>query len=575
MGPPGLCDLQQRNNELKELQRYIQQLLHLAESRCGNVWRDGHLRSRPFGVPHWWLLGVLAGRSWNHAWSDWPWPYRGLVMRKTAPTLSADQSFRRTSNGYYWDAHYRLCVRLRSPVHIVYASQTLGFGTPVGYSTVAGVAGRRSSSVDRSSRQRRTAESDRAGRHSGGPRLGQTKAGRSGRPCPTTCRGSGIATVTFSGAHRGLTPVHRGLTPVHRGLTPVHRGLTPVHGGLTPVHRGLTPVHRGLTPVHRGLTPVHGGLTPVHRGLTPVHRGLTPPARGAKSEAVDGGTADLASSSSGHEIISEEPAMTRTGPSSRTARLVRDVFFIAYVPVTAYLFLWSFRVCVLAGRMVVPLGGDSALFAGPIEASVSATMMTVACVTWSLVYAAEEVVVGWQRLFWQVGMLLLPVVGPPCFYFWIVRHRRPSLQPRRLLGTLAVAVVLSGGLAGGFAAVAGTHHSEARELVCLTGIALLGGFWGLGFWTRRSRGIDDFFGALRAGAGAGAVYGIMVQRLAVASSTGPEAPVWAEALTLMGSAYWGAAGVAFVSCCIVVVPGLATRLGTRCLTTCRGGGQGG
>lgn len=231
-----------------------------------------------------------------------------------------------------------------------------------------------------------------------------------------------------------------------------------------------------------------------------------------------------------------------------------DLFFTAYVLVTACLAWYAFRSGWPAGPPV-PLSGDAAVFRSPIDALVAATMMMVASVTWSLVYAAEMLLGARKRILWQLGVLLLPFVGPPCFYLFVLR-RRPPAQPRPLWAKVALGVVLSGGLSGGLAMVAGRLYPEALHLLVSIGMLVVGGFWGFAFWSGRSRGVDEFFRSLWAAAAAGAVYGISAQGVLVAGATGLKTGVWTEALSTMCSMYCGAAGGAFVACCSVIVPAL-------------------
>ncbi len=231
-----------------------------------------------------------------------------------------------------------------------------------------------------------------------------------------------------------------------------------------------------------------------------------------------------------------------------------DLFFTAYVPVTAYVAWYALHSRWPAGSSVL-LSGDAAFFRSPADAFVVATMITLACVTWSLVYAAQMLLGARKRILWQLGMLLLPFAAPPCFYLFVVRHRPPA-HPRSFWAKAALGVVLSGGIPGGLGMAAGRLYPEAMHLLVLVGMFVVGGFWGFAFWSGRSRGVDEFFRSLRAAAAAGAVYGITVEGLLLPSVAGVGATVWIEALRALGSVYWGAAGAAFATCCIVVVPGL-------------------
>jgi len=230
---------------------------------------------------------------------------------------------------------------------------------------------------------------------------------------------------------------------------------------------------------------------------------------------------------------------------SRMSRLGTDLFFLAYIPATMCLFWYVLR------HGVVPVTGDITLFRGPHEVFLFATLMLAGCVAWTLVYAADRLTDGLQRVLWQI-CVILPIVGPPCFYIFVLRGR--SVRPSRLwhIGILAV---LCGGIVGALGLVVGSLYPKAYGLR-VPEVMLVGLYWGIRFWARRSYDPEDCFEAVRGGAITGLVYGVLVQALIAGTEPLFGMTPWAAALRAIASAYWGATFAAFAASNIIVVPWL-------------------
>jgi|GEM_PF-2530298 hypothetical protein len=244
-------------------------------------------------------------------------------------------------------------------------------------------------------------------------------------------------------------------------------------------------------------------------------------------------------------LADDKVSVRRRGCLSGMSRLATDLFFLAYVPATIYIFWYGLR------HGVVRADGDSTLFRGPHEAFWFGTLMLAGCVAWSLVYAADRLTDGLQRVLWQI-CVLLPIVGPPCFYIFVLRGR--SVRTPRLW-RIGILSVLCGGIVGGMGLVGASLYPKAYGLR-VPEVMLVGLFWGIRFWTRRSYDPEDCFQAVRVAAMAGAVYGILAQASIVGTEPAFGMTPWAAASRAIASVYWGAACAASAACSVIVVPWL-------------------